>query len=144
MRPFWIEDALFGDGELNPALHGAQRADVCIVGGGFTGLWTAIQAKQQNRSLDIAIVESDLCGAGASGRNGGCLLTWSARFLTLRKLFGESEAIRLVKASEDAVGHIATFCRTHGIDAEFRMDGTLYTATSRAQIGGLEDRKSVV
>ncbi|WP_218509325.1 FAD-dependent oxidoreductase [Variovorax sp. dw_308] len=138
MRPFWIEQALFNDGELAPALQGSQRADVCIVGGGFTGLWTAIQAKQQDPSLDIAILESDLCGAGASGRNGGCLLTWSAKFFTLRRLFGEAEAIRLVKASEAAVGHIADFCRANDIDAELRMDGTLYTATSQAQIGVLD------
>ncbi|WP_175857949.1 FAD-dependent oxidoreductase [Burkholderia anthina] len=137
MRPFWIEQALFNDGDLAPALQGATQADVCIVGGGFTGLWTAIQAKQQNPALDIAILEADLCGAGASGRNGGCLLTWSAKFLTLRRLFGEAEAIRLVKASEAAVQHIADFCRTHGIDAELRRDGTLYTATSRAQVGTL-------
>jgi len=138
MRPFWIEQALFNDGDLAPALQGAQRADVCIVGGGFTGLWTAIQAKQQDPSLDIAIVESDLCGAGASGRNGGCLLTWSAKFFTLRRLFGEAEAIRLVKASEAVVDHIAGFCRAHGIDAELRQDGTLYTATSHAQVGTLD------
>jgi putative aminophosphonate oxidoreductase len=138
MRPFWIEQALFNDGDLAPALQGAQRADVCIVGGGFTGLWTAIQAKQRNPALDIAIVESDLCGSGASGRNGGCLLTWSTKFFTLRRLFGEAEAIRLVRASEDAVQHIADFCRAQGIDAELRQDGTLYTATSQAQVGALE------
>lgn len=138
MRPFWIEQALFTDGELAPALQGEQRADVCIVGGGFTGLWTAIQAKRQDPALDIAIIESDLCGAGASGRNGGCLLTWSAKFFTLRRLFGEAEAIRLVKASEAAVGHIAEFCRAHDIDAELRLDGTLYTATSQAQVGVLD------
>ncbi|ONR15586.1 FAD-dependent oxidoreductase, partial [Burkholderia cenocepacia] len=137
MRPFWIEQALFNDGDLAPALQGATQADVCIVGGGFTGLWTAIQAKQQHPALDIAILEADLCGAGASGRNGGCLLTWSAKFLTLRRLFGEAEAIRLVKASEAAVQHIADFCRAHDIDAELRLDGTLYTATSRAQVGTL-------
>ncbi|MGJ7583600.1 FAD-dependent oxidoreductase, partial [Variovorax sp. RHLX14] len=138
MRPFWIEQALFNDGDLAPALQGAQRADVCIVGGGFTGLWTAIQAKQRNPALDIAIVESDLCGSGASGRNGGCLLTWSTKFFTLRRLFGEAEAIRLVRASEDAVQHIADFCRAQGIDAELRQDGTLYTATSQAQVGALD------
>jgi len=138
MRPFWIEQALFNDGDLAPALQGAQRADICIVGGGYTGLWTAIQAKQQDPSLDIAILESDLCGAGASGRNGGCLLTWSAKFFTLRRLFGEAEAIRLVKESEAAVGRIAAFCRANGIDAELRLDGTLQTATSPAQIGGFE------
>lgn len=135
MRPFWIEQALFNDGDLAPALQGAHHADVCIVGGGFTGLWTAIQARQQDPSLDIAIIESDLCGAGASGRNGGCLHTWSAKFFTLRRLFGEAEAIRLIKASEAVVGHIADFCCEHGIDAEYRQHGTLFTATSQAQIG---------
>lgn len=138
MRPFWIEQALFHDGDLAPALQGAQRADVCIVGGGYTGLWTAIQARQQDPSLDIAIIESDLCGAGASGRNGGCLHTWSAKFFTLRRLFGEAEAIRLVKASEAALDHIEAFCRAHGIDAELRRDGTLFTATSQAQVGSLD------
>ncbi|AMP03145.1 FAD-dependent oxidoreductase [Collimonas pratensis] len=138
MRPFWLEDALFADGELAPALQGQQKADVAIVGGGFTGLWTAIQLKQQNSALDIAIIESDLCGAGASGRNGGCLLTWSTKFFTLRRLFGETEAIRLVKASEAVVEHIGNFCREHKINAEFRQDGTLYTATTRAQQGVLD------
>lgn len=138
MRPFWIEQALSTDGELAPALQGEQRADVCIVGGGFTGLWTAIQIKQQCRAQNITVIESDLCGAGASGRNGGCLLTWSAKFFTLRRLFGEAEAIRLVIASEEAVQHIASFCRQHKIDAELRLDGTLYTATSKAQLGVLD------
>lgn len=138
MRPFWIEQALMGDGDLAPALQGAQTADVCIVGGGFTGLWTAILAKERNPGLDIALLERDLCGAGASGRNGGCLLTWSAKFLTLRRLFGEAEALRLVRASEAAVDHIGDFVRRHGINAEFRRDGTLYTATAAAHLGSME------
>ncbi|MQR00345.1 FAD-dependent oxidoreductase [Glaciimonas soli] len=138
MRPFWLEQALFTDGELAPALQGAQRADVGIVGGGFTGLWTAIQLKQKNPALDIAIIESDLCGAGASGRNGGCVLTWTTKFFTLQRLFGETEAVRLAKESEAAVAHIAAFCREHQIDAEFRQDGTLYTATTQAQMGILD------
>jgi putative aminophosphonate oxidoreductase len=137
-RPFWLEQALFGDGGLEPSLQGQQNADVCIVGGGYTGLWTAILTKQENPALDIVILEGDLCGAGASGRNGGCLLTWSAKFFTLRRLFGEAEAIRLVKASESAVQHIDDFCRKHNIDAELRRDGTLYTATNLAQVGALD------
>jgi len=138
MRPFWIEQALVADGDLAPALQGEQTADVCIVGGGFTGLWTAIQAKERNPHLDILILERDLCGAGASGRNGGCLLTWSAKFLTLKRLFGEAEALRLVRASEAAVDHIGDFVRAHGMDAEFRRDGTLYTATAAAHFGSME------
>jgi putative aminophosphonate oxidoreductase len=137
-RPFWLEQVLLDEGEVAPTLQGSQSADICIVGGGYTGLWTAILTKQQDPTLDIAILEADLCGAGASGRNGGCLLTWSAKFFTLRRLYGEAEAIRLVRASEDAVQHIDDFCKLHDIDADFRHDGTLYTATNPAQIGALD------
>ena len=69
-----------------------HRAGLCIVGGGFTGLWTAILAKRARPELDVVVLEADICGAGASGRNGGCVLTWSTKFFTLRRLFGEAEA----------------------------------------------------
>ncbi len=138
MRPFWLEQALMGEGDLCAALQKDIKADVCVVGGGYTGLWTAILTKQRNPHLDIVILERDLCGAGASGRNGGCLLTWSAKFLTLKRLFGESEAIRLVRASEAAVDAIGDFVRQHDIDAEFRLDGTLYTVTASAHHGTMD------
>ncbi|WP_176058276.1 FAD-dependent oxidoreductase [Paraburkholderia sp. BCC1876] len=138
MRPFWLEQALRGEAADAPALQGTVNADVCIVGGGFTGLWTALQLKRANPHLDVVLIEADICGAGASGRNGGCMLTWETRFLTLLRLFGESEARRLVEASRQAVGKIADFCREHRIDAQMRVDGTLYTATSAAQMGSLE------
>jgi putative aminophosphonate oxidoreductase len=119
-------------------LEGETRADVCIVGGGFTGLWTAIHLKRTQPDLDVVIVESDICGAGASGRNGGCILSWSTKFFTLKRLFGEQEAIRLVKASENAVTAIESFCREKNIEAEFRRDGTLYTATCKAHVGSTD------
>lgn len=137
MRPFWLEQALYDDDGLVPALQGVRQADVCIVGGGYTGLWTAIQTKQAAPHLDIVILESDICGAGASGRNGGCLLTWSTKLLSLVRLFGEQEAVRLVQESEAVVGHIARFCQTHGIDAQLRQDGTIYTATAPAQLNAM-------
>lgn len=138
MRPFWLEQALRGDAADAPALQGVVSADVCIVGGGFTGLWTALQLKRADPHLDVVLIEADICGAGASGRNGGCVLTWETRFLTLLRLFGESEALRLVRASRRAVEQIAAFCREHRIDAQMRVDGTLYTATSAAQLGSSE------
>ena len=111
------------------------RAGMCIVGGGFTGLWTAILAKQMRPDLNIVLLEADVCGAGASGRNGVCVSTWSTKFLTLKRLFGEAEAVRLVQASEKAVIDIERFCAVHGIECEWRRDGTLFTATSSAQLG---------
>lgn len=135
-RPFWLAQALAAEAsEPTPPLRGAQRAQLAIVGGGFTGLWTAILAKQQQPGLDVVLLEADVCGAGASGRNGGCALTWSTKFFTLQRLYGEAEALRLVAASEQAVLDIERFCAEHGIACEWRRHGTLFTATSPAQVG---------
>lgn len=134
MRPFWLTQALEQASEPPaPSLAGDLRVDVCIVGGGYTGLWTAILLRQQAPSLRVALIEADICGAGASGRNGGCVLGWASKYPTLRRLFGEEEARRLVIESERSAAEIGDFCREHGIDAEFRHDGTLFTATNGAQ-----------
>ncbi|HJR29922.1 MAG TPA: FAD-dependent oxidoreductase [Pseudomonas sp.] len=139
MRPYWLDQALKNQPAAPcPALHQNTRADVCIVGGGYTGLWTAIMLKEQNPELDVVIVEADICGAGASGRNGGCALSWSAKYFTLERLFGVKEAIRLVKESEQSIYAIGTFCEKYAVDADYRLDGTLYTATNRAQVGSTD------
>ena len=117
---------------------GDIRTDVCIVGGGYTGLWTALALKQKQPELDIVVIDKGLCGSGASGRNGGCLLSWSTKYLSLRRLYGEAEACRLVRASEQAIYQIRDFCLEHGIDAQLRLDGILYTATNPAQSGYMD------
>lgn len=139
MRPYWLEQALKNQPATPcPPLQQNTRADVCIVGGGYTGLWTAIMLKQQNPELDVVIVEADICGAGASGRNGGCALSWSAKYFTLERLFGQAEAVRLVTASEDSIRAIGDFCQQYAVDADYRLDGTLYTATNEAQKGATD------
>src|SRR5205085_2536717 len=135
-RPWWIAQALAQEGQAPaPALEQDTRAGLCVVGGGFTGLWTAILSKQARPELDVVVLEADVCGAGASGRNGGCVLTWSTKFFTLLRLFGEAEAVRLVRASEQAILDIEAFCQRHAIACEFRRHGTLYTASAPAQVG---------
>lgn len=139
MRPFWLQQALDQEhASACPALAADTQCDVCIVGGGYTGLWTALMLKEHNPALDVVLIEADICGAGASGRNGGCALSWSAKYFTLERLFGMQEAVRLVKASEQSIHAIGDFCRAHGIDADYRLDGTLYTATNRAQMGATD------
>ena len=139
MRPFWLEQALaLEDGEPCAALSGDIQAHVCIVGGGYTGLWTAIMLKEQNPELDVVLIEADICGAGASGRNGGCALSWSSKYFTLERLFGVEEAVRLVKASEQSIYAIGAFCEKYALDADYRLDGTLYTATNQAQVGSTD------
>ena len=137
-QPFWFDEAIRLEGLNNrPSLNRDLVCDVAIVGGGFTGLWSAIKLKQKAPELKIVIIEKDLCGQGASGRNGGCMLTFSSKFRSLIQHFGVEEAIRLVNASEQAVHAIADFCKKHGIDADVRPHGALYTATNNAQSRGL-------
>jgi putative aminophosphonate oxidoreductase len=135
-RSLWLREALSRPGEEDlPALRARTRADVCIVGGGYTGLWTALRLKELEPSIDVALVEADVCGGGASGRNGGMVLSWWAKFPTLRKSFGTEEALRLARASADAVAAVGEECRRLGIDAEYRRDGYLWVATNEAQVG---------
>ena len=133
-RSLWLEEVA-GDAPDAPPLTGAARADVAIVGGGYVGLWTALRIKELAPACDVAVLEQDICGGGASGRNGGFVLAWWPKLSTLAALLGDAEAIRLCQASEDAIGEIDQFCRAHAIDADFRRGGWLWTATSQAQLG---------
>jgi glycine/D-amino acid oxidase-like deaminating enzyme len=81
------------------------------------------------------VLERDLCGGGASGRNGGFVLSWWSKFGTLKKLYGADEALRLARASAAAVDAIGAFCDEHGIDAHYLRGGWLWTATNEAQVG---------
>jgi putative aminophosphonate oxidoreductase len=138
MRSLWLQEALAGESDA-PPLEGAESADVCIVGGGFTGLWTALRIKEHDPSLDVVLVEADVCGGGPSGRNGGFVLSWWAKFVKLEHAVGVEEALRLCRISADAVEAIGGFCAANGIDAHYRHDGWLWAATNRAQIGAWED-----
>jgi putative aminophosphonate oxidoreductase len=133
-RSLWLREAL-GDARPAPPLSGARRADVAIVGGGFVGLWTALRIKEHDPGRDVVILERDLCGGGASGRNGGMALSWWPKLASLVRVCGEREALRLCRASQSAVDEIAAFCQAHDIDCRFRRDGMLWTATTTAQLG---------
>jgi len=129
-RSLWLEEALAAeDGGPAPALTGEQTADVCIVGGGYTGLWTALRIKELEPGCDVAVVEADICGAGASGRNGGFLTTWWSKLGTLIKACGEDEGLRIARASEEAVNAIEAFCTEHSVDAHFRRGGWLWVGS---------------
>jgi len=135
VRSLWLQEALGADDETGaPPLEGAGRADVCVVGGGYVGLWTALRVKELDPSVDVAVVEADVCGGGASGRNGGFVLTWWPKFASLAKLGGVDEARRLCRASAEGVESIGAFCTDNGIDARFHLDGYLWAATNRAQM----------
>lgn len=140
---WWLAEAHRENGTAAPPLAGETSCDVCIVGGGYSGLWTAIQLKESDPSVDVVLIEREMCGSGASGRNGGFVLSWWAKLATLVKLFGAEEGIRLAEASADAVTAIGKFCEANGIDAHYRHEGWLWAATNRAQLGSWEEAISV-
>src|SRR5215211_5220691 len=137
VRSLWLEEALAREnGEDLAVLREKTRADVCIVGGGYTGLWTAIRLKDLEPAAEVVLVEADICGGGPSGRNGGFALSWWSKIETLVERVGEEEALRLARAAEAAVSELDDFCTREGIDAHFHRGGWLWTATSAAQLGG--------
>ena len=138
-RSLWLQQAL--DGQVpyeHPRFEGHAATDVCIVGGGFTGLWTALELKRRAPDTEVTLVEADICGAGASGRNGGFALTWWAHLEHLVSLCGPEAAIELARRAEQAVRSIGDFCRERGIDDAFRLNGSVWAATNPAQVGAWE------
>ena len=69
-RSFWLQE-IAGDAPDAPALQGTIKTDVAIAGGGYVGLWTAIRIKKLMPACDVTVIEQDICGGRASGRNGG-------------------------------------------------------------------------
>ena len=133
-RSLWLQELA---DELNPApaLGGHCNVDVAIVGGGFVGLWTALRIRELAPEKTVAILEQDICGAGASGRNGGFVMSWWPKISSLTALCGATEALRLARASAQAIEEIEVFCEKHAIDAHFVRSGWLWTATTEAQRG---------
>ena len=100
---------------LRPALPGDIEADVAIVGGGFTGLWTAYYLAQRDPSLRIVVLEKDFAGFGASGRNGG----WASAFLptsweAVAKESSRDEALRMQRAANSAVDVVGKVAADEG------------------------------
>ena len=75
-RSLWLQEALAAepDAEHAEPLKGGHTTDVVIIGGGYTGLWTALRIKELDPTVDVMLLEADICGGGASGRNGGLVV----------------------------------------------------------------------
>jgi glycine/D-amino acid oxidase-like deaminating enzyme len=102
-----------------------------IIGGGYTGLWTAWQLLE--RGARVVLLEADVCGHGPSGRNGGfCETLWS-NLPSLRERFDDERALAACRASSDSVTAIGAWCEQEGIDAWFRRSGFVMASTSEAQ-----------
>src|SRR5438552_6532817 len=121
----WWEQ-IGGPPPRRPGLTGPREADVCIVGAGYTGLWTAVALLQARPSLEVVVLEREYAGFGASGRNGGWVvgaLTGSrARWIARA---GNARALALVRAAQATVDEVGRFVADEGIECDFVKGGSL-------------------
>jgi glycine/D-amino acid oxidase-like deaminating enzyme len=131
---YWIEEA--GTVEPRSPLSGRAEADVLVVGGGYTGMWSAWYAKQLEPEARVVLLEAEpVCGRGPSGRNGGfCNAMWFS-LASMRERWGEVPALQVAQAAEQAVARIGAFCEEHGVDAWFRPAGYVQVSTAPAHDG---------
>ena len=118
-----------------PSLPGSAEADVCIVGAGYTGLWTAYYLKRADPGLRVVVLEAAFAGFGASGRNGGWVTAAlpGSRDRYARSPQGRGGVRELERQLRDTVDEVARVCAAEGIDAGLVKGGTLSVATSAAQ-----------
>ena len=105
------------------------------MGGGFAGLWTAVELSARAPGVRIALLERDICGGGASGRNGGFFSSswWDLEGLT--GLFGQTEGLRYATAVSDEVESAERWCADHGVEAWYHREGVLGVRTGAWQEG---------
>ncbi|MBT1188881.1 FAD-dependent oxidoreductase, partial [Streptomyces sp. CJ_13] len=121
-----------------PPLTGDTTADVVIVGGGYTGLWTAYYLKAAAPDLRVTVLEQKFCGYGASGRNGGWLYNGIAGRDRYAALHGHQAALRLQRAMNETVTEVIDTAAKEGIDADIHRGGVLEVARTPAQLSRLK------
>ncbi len=138
--PWWLEEALAAevDAQGAPRLEGDHDVDVAIVGGGYTGLWTALALRERDPALRIAILEKEIVGWGPSGRNGGVLHGYWTHLTRLRGLVGDERALQLARASDRVIPAIRIFADARGEDIWLREGGYLKVSAARAQDAAID------
>ena len=120
-------------------LPGDLDVDVAIVGAGYTGLWTALALAGADPSLRVAVLEREVAGFGASGRNGGwCSALFATSFERLCRDHGAGAAAAMAASVRDAVGEVGRVAAEEGIDCHYAKGGTVVLARSAAQLARIK------
>jgi glycine/D-amino acid oxidase-like deaminating enzyme len=140
--PFWLDDLT--EREPQPALTGVVEADLCVVGGGFTGLWAALHAKADDPGRDVVLLEAETTGFGASGRNGGFLVSSLTHGIAngLSRFADEMPALERL-AQENLDGMVADIERL-GIDCDYEPVGLLMAILEDHQRDDLQEEAALL
>ncbi|HEX6491156.1 MAG TPA: FAD-binding oxidoreductase, partial [Gaiellaceae bacterium] len=134
--PWWPEEA--PPAEPQPALAGELEADVAIVGGGYTGLWTALALHELEPAAMIVVLEASECGQGPSGRNGGFLHGYWSALDRLRHSFGDGGALAVAGAASAIIPGVREFAKRRSADVWLREAPMLRVSAAPAQDEALE------
>ncbi|HXY89223.1 MAG TPA: FAD-dependent oxidoreductase, partial [Xanthobacteraceae bacterium] len=136
---FWLETC--GDDLApRPALSGSETVDVAILGAGYSGLWTAYYLLQRQPSLKIAIVEKEIAGFGASGRNGSwCTAHFPTSLGAIAEHYGREQAIALYRAMAASVDEVARVAAAEGTNIHFVKGGGMTVARGPQQLPAVRD-----
>ena len=128
-------DTAGDDFEPRPALPGPATYDVVVVGAGLTGLWSAYYLRRADPGLRIAVLEQEVAGFGASGRNGGwCSALFPTSWATLAKRGGADGALRQHRAMQETVREVGRVVEAEGIDAHYHRGGNVVLAHTPVQL----------
>lgn len=136
---WWLEEARTRSGdEVAPPLADRLDVDVAVVGGGYTGLWTALALRERDPSLTVAVLEARRIGEGPSGRNGGFLHGYWSSLATLRRVLGDGAALQLAHASTRAIPAVRAFCAAEDEDVWLHDGGLLQVSAGPAEDAGVD------
>jgi glycine/D-amino acid oxidase-like deaminating enzyme len=130
---YWLEEA--GEVTALPALSSERGADVVVVGGGYTGMWTAWHLKALEPDARVVLLEAGRCGYGPSGRNGGFCNTMWFSLPNMRERWGDRAALEVARAAGRSAIEIGEFCEAESVDAWYTPGGYLQVSTAPAHDG---------
>ncbi|WP_032773400.1 NAD(P)/FAD-dependent oxidoreductase [Streptomyces sp. NRRL F-2202] len=135
--PFWLDDPERPD--ALPALTGDEHTDLLVVGGGYSGLWTALIAKERDPDRDVVLIEGHEVGWAASGRNGGFCAASLTHGLANGVERWPDEIAKLEELGERNLDGIEAAVARYGIDCEFERTGEIDVATEPHQLQELRE-----
>jgi len=128
-KSFWL--ATYGSYTPNPPIQGEVKVDVAIIGGGFTGLSTAYNVRKDNPGMSVAVLEGEVIGYGASGRNGGFSMTLFGLEPAITKLFfGQQRTVEAHRYMERSVDYVDALIKEHQMQSDYWFPGFLRVATT--------------